>query len=204
MFEYGPPIKLANWLRDHEDSLKPPVGNQQIWKHSDLIVTVVGGPNERTDFHDDPLEEFFYQLRGSASLLTISDGKFESIPLNEGDIFLLPPHERHSPQRPMPDSVCLVIERTRPTGVLDGFEWYCARCGTLVHRAEVQLQSIVDDLPRIFTKFYTSNTQARKCTTCGEVHPGANTAQWLAAISHGAAARQSIANPRDLAKSNQT
>jgi len=123
MLEYGLPINLANWVRDHEDSLKPPVGNQQIWKQSDLIVTVVGGPNERTDFHDDPLEEFFYQMRGSAALLTVSNGKFESISLKEGDVFLLAPHRRHSPQRPMPDSLCLVIERARPGGVLDGFEW---------------------------------------------------------------------------------
>ncbi len=33
------------------------------------MVTVVGGPSERTDFHGDPLEEFFYQLKGHAQLL---------------------------------------------------------------------------------------------------------------------------------------
>jgi len=178
MREYGPPINLAAWVRDNEHLLRPPVGNQQVWKHSDLLITLVGGPNERTDFHDDPLEEFFYQLKGEATLLTVADSKFEAISLGEGDIFLLAPHRRHSPQRPVPGSLCLVVERARPRGLVDGFEWYCARCGTLVHRAEVQLESIVDDLPRIYANFYASDPGRRQCARCGEVHPGANAARW--------------------------
>ncbi len=38
-------------------------------------------------------------------------------------MFLMPPHLRHSPQRPEEGSMCIVIERTRPEGVKDGFEW---------------------------------------------------------------------------------
>ena len=49
-----------------------------------------------------------------------------------------------------PDSVGLVIEYRRPPGVRDAFEWYCLDCHALVHRAEVQLQSIVRDLPPLF------------------------------------------------------
>ena len=33
-----------------------------------MMVTVVGGPNQRRDYHDDPTEEFFYQLKGDISL----------------------------------------------------------------------------------------------------------------------------------------
>ena len=44
------------------------MGNQQLWEDADLIVTIVGGPNRRSDFHDDPLEEFFYQFQGNAYL----------------------------------------------------------------------------------------------------------------------------------------
>jgi 3-hydroxyanthranilate 3,4-dioxygenase len=39
------------------------------------MVTVVGGPNQRTDFHDDPVEEFFYQLRGDMMLKVVDGGK---------------------------------------------------------------------------------------------------------------------------------
>ena len=91
--------------------------------------------------------------------------------LKEGAFFLLPPHVRHSPQRPEEGSMCIVIERTRPDGVKDGFEWYCLDCGKLVHRVEVQLKSIVKDLPPLFEAFYASK-EARTCKACGAVHPG--------------------------------
>jgi 3-hydroxyanthranilate 3,4-dioxygenase len=61
------PLNLSRWIEDHRDLLKPPVGNAQIWEDGDFIVTVVGGPNRRTDYHDDPLEEFFYQLEATCS-----------------------------------------------------------------------------------------------------------------------------------------
>ena len=168
---YGPPLNFQRWIQDHAHLLQPPVGNQQIWQDADFIVTVVGGPNLRTDYHDDPLEEFFYQVRGNAWLSLWIDGKPERVDLKEGDIFLLPPHVRHSPQRPETGSACLVIERQRPPGLLDGFEWYCPQCGHLVHRVEVQLKSIVTDLPPLFEAFY-SNEARRTCPGCGTLHPG--------------------------------
>ena len=174
------PINFPRWIDEHRPLLKPPVGNQQVWRDTDFIVTVVGGPNQRTDFHDDPYEEYFHQFRGSAHLLIADRGKYERVDLHEGDIFLLPPHVRHSPQRPDPDSLCTVIERTRPQGVIDAFEWYCAACGGLVHRSEVQLQSIVEDLPRIYGQFYDSAPNLRECPTCGTVHPGRDWKAWHA------------------------
>ncbi|MCY0853915.1 3-hydroxyanthranilate 3,4-dioxygenase [Cupriavidus sp. D39] len=171
MLKYGAPFSLTKWVEDHRHLLKPPVGNQQVWQDADFIVTAVGGPNLRTDYHDDPFEEFFYQIEGNAYLGLIVDGKRERVDLREGDMFLLPPHVRHSPQRPEEGSVCLVIERQRPLGAVDGFEWYCDSCGGLVHRVEVQLKSIVDDLPPLFAEFYASE-EKRRCKSCGFVHPG--------------------------------
>ena len=63
------PINFARWIAEHQHLLQPPVGNQQIWTDSDMIVTVVGGPNQRSDFHDDPFEEYFHQIKGNAHLL---------------------------------------------------------------------------------------------------------------------------------------
>ncbi|TEA78254.1 3-hydroxyanthranilate 3,4-dioxygenase [Allopusillimonas ginsengisoli] len=174
MLSYGRPFNFQQWIDEHAHLLKPPVGNQQVWQDSDFIVTVVGGPNHRTDYHDDPYEEFFYQMRGNAYLHLWIEGKRERVDLREGDIFLLPPHVRHSPQRPEAGSVCLVIERQRPAGVVDGFEWYCegeGGCGSLVHRVETQLQSIVKDLPVLFNAFYASE-ETRRCPGCGKLHPG--------------------------------
>ncbi len=98
--------------------------------------------------------------------------------LREGAVFLLPPHVRHSPQRAQPGSLGLVIERKRPPGVLDAFEWYCASCGSLVHRAECQLQSIVADLPKMFAAFNGSDESTRRCGGCGQLHPAADWEQW--------------------------
>jgi 3-hydroxyanthranilate 3,4-dioxygenase len=165
------PLNLSTWIKEHHELLKPPIGNAQIWSEQDFMVTVVGGPNQRTDYHDDPCEEFFYQLSGDMVLRIWEDGAPRDIPIREGDVFLLPAHVRHSPQRPVPGSVGLVIERPRPTGEVDGFEWYCPRCAALVWRSEVQLVSLVDDLPPAFTAFYDDES-ARTCGSCGWVHPG--------------------------------
>ncbi|MGE0801153.1 MAG: 3-hydroxyanthranilate 3,4-dioxygenase [Lautropia sp.] len=177
---YGRPIALAGWLERHAERLRPPVGNQQIWPDSDLICTVVGGPNQRTDFHDDPYEEYFHQFRGNAHLLIHDRGRFERVDLREGDVFLLPPHVRHSPQRPEPGSLCTVIERARPAGQVDGFEWYCAHCAALVQRREIQLASIVSDLPKVFAAFYDAPVEERRCRHCGELHAGRDWARWHA------------------------
>jgi 3-hydroxyanthranilate 3,4-dioxygenase len=167
-----PPLNFPQWIADNQHLLKPPVGNQQIWRDTDFIVTVVGGPNKRTDYHDDPYEEFFYQFKGNAFLNIMDEqGEPGTVELKEGAMFLLPPHVRHSPQRPEEGSMCIVIERSRPEGVKDGFEWFCLECGKLVHRVEVQLKSIVTDLPPLFEAFYAS-TEARTCKHCGAVHPG--------------------------------
>ena len=163
-------FNFDQWLDEHRDQLKPPVGNVQIWEDADFIVTVVGGPNVRTDYHDDPREEFFYQFQGNAYLKIVDpDGPYD-VPLKEGAIFLLPPHVRHSPQRE-PDSLGFVIEQRRLDGEKDGFEWYCESCHGLVHRTEVQLVSIVRDLPPLFEAFYASD-EARTCPSCGTLHRG--------------------------------
>ena len=165
-------FNFSKWIDAHADQLKPPVGNQMVFREAeDLIVQVVGGPNARTDYHDDPYEEFFFQLRGNMVLKVIEDGEPRDIPIREGEIFLLPAHMRHSPQRPEAGSVGLVVEKIRPTGAIDGFEWYCPQCHALLHRVEVQLRNIVKDLPPLFDAFYAS-MERRTCKSCGQLHPG--------------------------------
>jgi 3-hydroxyanthranilate 3,4-dioxygenase len=165
-------FNFQSWIEDNRDKLKPPVGNAQVWEDGELMVTVVGGPNQRRDFHDDSTEEFFYQIKGDIFLRLIDEpGKPPlEVPIREGDVFLLPKHVRHSPQRGA-GTIGLVIEMPRPEGEVDGFEWYCPNCFQLVHRAEVRLKSLVKDLPPVFDAFYGSE-DARTCKHCGAVHPG--------------------------------
>lgn len=159
------------WIDEHRHLLKPPVGNVTVWQDTDFIVQVIGGPNARTDYHDDPFEEFFYQLDGNMTLRVMENGAPADIPIKEGDVLLLPPHVRHSPQRPEPGSIGLVVERRRPEGLKDGFEWYCPNCNALVHRVEVHVGNIVKDLPPLFEAFYQSR-DVRECGACGTIHPG--------------------------------
>ena len=165
------PFNFHAWIDTHAHLLKPPVGHKLVFEDAGMIVQVVGGPNQRVDFHDDPVEEFFYQLKGDMILKVIVDGAIEDVRIREGDVFMLPAHVRHSPQRPVPGSVGLVVEGTRAADARDGFEWYCFSCGGLVHRIEVAVKNIVTDLPPLYTAFYADEA-ARTCPHCGTVHPG--------------------------------
>ncbi len=179
MSDYDPepmarrPFSLQAWIDDHRDELTPPVANKQIWRDANMIVMMVGGGNERCDFHDDPREEFFYQIWGDMNLvLWAGDGEApEDMAIREGEVYLLPAGVRHSPQRPDPDSIGLVVEYQRSDGELDGFEWVCFECHHRVHRVQVQVQAIDQDLPPLFDAF-DADIEARTCSNCGTVHPG--------------------------------
>ena len=165
------PFNFRAWIDDNRDLLKPPVGNRHLFdEKTGMVVMIIGGPNQRVDFHDDPVEEFFYQLEGDIVLKIAEDGAVYDVPIRKGDVFLLPPHVRHSPQRPA-GSVGLVVEGARVPGMLDGFEWYCFACGECVHRVELEIKDIVKDLPPLFKTFQES-TERRTCRKCGAVHPG--------------------------------
>lgn len=175
------PFDFKGWIEDHRHLLKPPVGNKMVFEDAGMIVMVVGGPNGRVDFHDDPVEEFFYQLEGDMVLKIAEDGKIYDVPIREGEVFMLPPHVRHSPQRPVPGSVGLVVEAPREDGMKDGFEWYCFNCGALVHRIELPVTNIVTDLPPLYDAFY-ADEKARTCSSCGTVHPGRTPPQGWAVV----------------------
>jgi 3-hydroxyanthranilate 3,4-dioxygenase len=164
------PFNFQKWIAENQHLLKPPVGNKKVFEDGQMTVQVVGGPNERVDFHDDPVEEFFYQLKGDMILKVWEDGKIFDVPIREGDVFLLPAHVPHSPQRPTAGSIGLVVEAARP-GKRDGFNWYCFECGERVHRVEVEVDHLVRDLPPLYEAFY-ADKDARKCRNCGAIHPG--------------------------------
>ena len=166
------PFNLAEWLETNRPFMKPPVTNRKLFENQDgMILQMLGGGNQRVDFHDDPAEEFFYQMKGDMLLKVHVDGQIKDIPIREGEVFLLPPHVPHSPQRPDPDSWGLVVEGRRLPGMVDGFEWFCFDCGHKVDRVEIQLNDIVKDLPPLFEAFY-SDAERRTCKNCGSVHPG--------------------------------
>jgi 3-hydroxyanthranilate 3,4-dioxygenase len=165
------PINFQQWIDENRHLLKPPVGNKTMTVGKDFIVMIVGGPNARTDYHVDPYEEWFYQIEGTMHVDLMVDGKPESVEISAGNMWLLPGNTPHSPQRPEPGSIGLVMERVREEGTLEKFQWYCPNCNALVHEVELQVRDIVTDLPPVFTAFY-EDEQARTCKNCGHLHPG--------------------------------
>ncbi len=164
-----PPFNLKQWIDANRDKLKPPVGNQTIYKDQDFIVMIVGGPNSRKDYHHNKGEEFFYQIEGDIVLRIMEDGKPKDIPVKEGEIFLLPAGVQHSPQRKA-HTIGMVIERRRNPDELDGFIWYCDRCHHKLYEEYIPLKNIVDDLPKVFARFWDSEKN-RTCAACGHVMP---------------------------------
>lgn len=163
------PFNLKAWIDEHRHLLKPPVGNQMVWKDTDFIVMIVGGPNARKDYHLNGTEELYYQIEGDITVRIIEDGKRRDIPIRQGDIFLLPPNIPHSPQRPA-GTVGMVVERQRPAGMRDHLQFYCDNCGALIYEPEFDLKDIVTQLKKLMDDFWSdANTAQRTCRKCGQV-----------------------------------
>jgi 3-hydroxyanthranilate 3,4-dioxygenase len=161
-------FNLQKWVDDHRDLLKPPVGNKQVYiQNDDFIVMIVGGPNARKDYHYEDGEELFYQIEGDIVVKIIEDGKPVDIPIRQGEMFLLPPHVPHSPQRPA-NTVGLVIERYRTPKEKDSCMWFCEQCHQPLHQTEFTLTDIEQQLPVVLQQFYDSE-QLRTCQQCGTV-----------------------------------
>ena len=161
------PFNFKQWINDHRDQLKPPVGNQKVYEDGDFIIMVVGGPNARKDYHFNHGEEFFYQLEGDVSVKIIDDGEPREVHIKEGEVFLLPGEVPHSPQRPA-NTVGLVIERKRQPDEEDAFQWYCENCGNKLYEEFLPLKDIVTELPPLFERFYSDESK-RTCSNCGTV-----------------------------------
>ena len=159
------PLNFKKWIEQNRHLLKPPVGNKVIWTDREFIVMVVGGPNERTDFHVNTGEEFFYQIEGNMTLKIMTpEGKMKDVRITEGDIYLLPANTPHSPQREA-NTVGLVIERQRKAGEKDGLLWFCEKCLTKLYAEFFVLTNIETQFSAVFERYY--NSENTKCKSCG-------------------------------------
>lgn len=159
------PLQLKKWIEESRHLLKPPVGNKVVWTDREFIVMAVGGPNERTDFHVNQGEEFFFQIEGNITLKVMTpQNEIRDIRICEGDIYLLPPNTPHSPQREA-NTVGLVIERKRRAEEKDGLQWYCEKCRTKLYEEFFALTNIETQFPAVFERYY--NSAHTLCQSCG-------------------------------------
>ncbi len=159
------PFNLHGWISEHRHLLQPPVGNACIW-NSNFLVMVVGGPNQRADYHVNPGEELFFQVEGDIVLKVIDDGQFRDIPIKQGEIFLLPAKVPHSPQR-LANTVGLVVEQPKAFTEAHHLRWYCKECGHLLHDAEFMPVDLGKQITAMIEEFRGSPD--RRCSECGTV-----------------------------------
>ena len=162
------PFNLQKWIDENRHLLKPPVGNKNLYVESeDYIVMIVAGPNARKDYHYNETEELFYQIEGSIVVKTQQNGELVEVPINEGEMFLLPPKVPHSPVR-SEGSIGLVIERKIKESDKDGLMWFSDTANELLYEEYFHLTNIEKDFLPVFKRFY-SNEKLRTCPKTGEV-----------------------------------
>lgn len=166
-----PLIHLQKWIQQNKKDLTPPVSNKQLFSGAkDMVLFVSGGPNTRNDYHVNPTEELFLQLKGDIAvrIRPLDGSKPHDVVVKEGELFCLDRWVPHRPQRPA-GTFGLIVEFPRPEGQLDGLRWYCPKCDELVHEARWQLKKIDEDLKIIMNDFWDGPSERRTCRACGHV-----------------------------------
>ncbi|KAJ2495302.1 3-hydroxyanthranilic acid dioxygenase [Coemansia sp. RSA 2052] len=167
-------LNFPKWLKENQHRLQPPVCNCVFQEGADYQIMVVGGPNSRTDFHINPTEEWFYQVKGRM-LLRMADPETHEITdeyIEEGGMLLLPALTPHSPNR-FADTVGLVVERKR-MGKPEAMRWYCEQCAGVVHERWFICVDLNRDLVPVIEE-YKGSVELRTCKTCGHLNPTAYT-----------------------------
>ena len=161
---------LWNWVEENRDSFQPPVGNKVVWEDSQFTAMVIRGPNARRDFHIDPFDEIFYQVRGDIVVEYLNEQRNrEEVVVAEGDLFLVPALVPHSPHRPA-ESWGLVVEIKRTPDQQESLLWLCDRCNAVVHEVTLYVADIEKQLKATIEAF-DSTDSLRTCKACGYVQP---------------------------------
>eukprot|EP01097_Dermamoeba_algensis_P002639 TRINITY_DN2045_c0_g1_i1.p1 TRINITY_DN2045_c0_g1~~TRINITY_DN2045_c0_g1_i1.p1 ORF type:complete len:303 (-),score=81.39 TRINITY_DN2045_c0_g1_i1:440-1348(-) len=126
------PVAFGKWISENRDKLKPPVANKLLFEKQ-IKTMVVGGPNQRADFHLEEGEEIFFQLQGAMVLKVVEKGQPRDIHIGQGEIFLLPGRVPHSPQR-FENTIGLVLERERYEDEMDSLSWYNSKGNEIIYQ----------------------------------------------------------------------
>ena len=161
MSSFMTPTPLLAWIASIRPLLCPPVGNKLLFGAGQHKVMVVGGPNVRSDYHVEAGEEFFLQLEGDMDLLIVprAGAAAVSIPIREGEAFVLPARVPHSPQR-RAGTVGFVMERERVPALaeIDALRWY-APDWSILYEERFPCTNLGTQLPPVIHRFNASKTK---------------------------------------------
>ena len=163
-------LHLMQWIEANAHAFRPPVANKEVFPESEFVFQIIRGPNARNDFHLDPGDEIFYQLRGDITVQIIdADGQRRDVPIREGEVFLCRAGTPHCPIRPA-NTWGLVIERKRRPDELDRLAWFCERCQARLHEVAFACENIETQLREAIQRFNATEA-LRTCKACGAVLP---------------------------------
>ncbi|GMM36638.1 3-hydroxyanthranilate 3,4-dioxygenase [Saccharomycopsis crataegensis] len=180
----GAPINIHKWVKENEHLLQPPVNNFCLHRGG-FTVMIVGGPNERTDFHVNQTPEWFYMYKGHMCLRVVENDPgylqskmiditevenpeipvFRDVIIEEGDSFLLPARVPHNPIR-FSNTIGIVLEQDRPDSMDDQIRWYCSNCKKVIHNKVFHLTDLGKDIKSGILEF-DNDKQKRTCSACG-------------------------------------
>jgi 3-hydroxyanthranilate 3,4-dioxygenase len=162
------PPSVSDGTCDEQNRNQGNAANKLLYGSGQLKVMIVGGPNAREDFHIEEGEELFYMLKGDMVLDVIERGRKRSVPIREGELFLLPPRIPHSPQR-RAGTVGLVLERERLERELDGLRWYVPgeEGSRVLYQEWFHCTDLGSQLKPVIERFFASDEYSSK-TPAGE------------------------------------
>ena len=142
-----------------------------LWQHDDNLAFIARGREYRSEFHINPSDETMQMIKGAMRLhYRTLQGKEEIAEIAEGSLIYTPAGTPHSP-RFAPDAFALISERKRRLGEIDKFQWYCARCDTLLHEEKFIVSDYAQDpVSKAYRNFFACQ-EFRTCQKCGAVMP---------------------------------
>jgi 3-hydroxyanthranilate 3,4-dioxygenase len=176
-------IDPRRWIEENRHLFEPPYKtNQVIAHHRDFIVMMLHGPNTRLDFHIQPGEELFFQVKGDIELhLKPAGARRQVVAIREGEIFLCPGGLAHSPRRGE-QTWGLVVERKRKPEETEAFAWYCERCDEELLSRTVLQAEVAARVRQIYAEF-NADPALRTCRRCDYRFPPTPVAERLAFLA---------------------
>ena len=165
------PIDLAAWIEEHREVLRPPWATPRSGR-----TATSSSPSSavRTSAPTSTTTRATSSSTSSRATWSCGSGRTAGRGTSRSaraTCSSSPPTSATRPSGPCPARSASSSSVPARPGEVGRLRVVLPALPALIHRGEVQLVSLVDDLPRAFAAFY-DDEEARTCPGCGWVHPG--------------------------------